>query len=119
MKRREFIVLVGTAVITGSRAGSAQTPGKVYRSALVSPGGLLPKSAPFAKLLLGGLAKLGYTPGQNLAFEAPHGAAGQPVRLAHLMEELKAAKVDVIVVFGYPAAVAAKAATIPTVVAFG
>jgi putative ABC transport system substrate-binding protein len=35
------------------------------------------------------------------------------------MEELKASKVDVIVVFGYPAAVAAKAATIPTVVAFG
>ena len=35
------------------------------------------------------------------------------------MEELKAAKVDVIVVFGYPAAVAAKAAGIPTVVAFG
>jgi hypothetical protein len=41
----------------------AQTPGKVYRLALVSPGGLLPESAPYAKLLLGGLAKLGYTPG--------------------------------------------------------
>src|SRR5258707_5095326 len=35
------------------------------------------------------------------------------------MEELKAAKVDSIVVFGYPTAVAAKAAGIPTVVAFG
>jgi putative ABC transport system substrate-binding protein len=35
------------------------------------------------------------------------------------MEELKASKVDVIVVFGYPAAVAAKAAGIATVVAFG
>ena len=35
------------------------------------------------------------------------------------MEDLKADKVDVIVVFGYPAAVAAKAAGIPTVVAFG
>jgi ABC-type nitrate/sulfonate/bicarbonate transport system substrate-binding protein len=32
---------------------------------------------------------------------------------------LKAAKVDVIVVFGYPTAVAAKAAGIPTVVVFG
>ena len=54
-----------------------------------------------------------------MAFEGPLGAAGQPVQLPQLMEQLKADKVDVIVVFGYPAAVAAKAAGIPTVVAFG
>jgi putative ABC transport system substrate-binding protein len=118
MKRRDFIALVGTLVIA-PRMAIAQTPGKVYRLALVSPSGLLPESALYTKLLLGGLARLGYTPGQNLAFEGPHGAAGQPVQLAHLMEELKAAKVDVIVILGYPTAVAAKAAGIPTVVAFG
>jgi putative tryptophan/tyrosine transport system substrate-binding protein len=118
MKRRDFIALVGTVIIA-PRVVIAQTPGKVYRLALVRPGGLLPESDPFAKLLLGGLAKLGYAPGQNLAFEGPRGAAGQPVQLPHLMEKLKAAKIDVIVVFGYPAAVAAKAAGIPTVVAFG
>jgi putative ABC transport system substrate-binding protein len=118
MKRRDFIALVGTLVIA-PRVAIAQAPGKVYRLALVSPGGLLPESALYAKLLLGGLAKLGYTPGQNLAFEGPRGAAGQPVQLPHLMEELKAAKVDVIVILGYPTAVAAKAAGIPTVVAFG
>jgi putative ABC transport system substrate-binding protein len=101
------------------RDSVAQTPSKVYRLALVSPGGPLPESAPYAKLLLGGLAQLGYTLGQNLAFEGPRGAAGQAVLLPHLMEELKASKVDVIVVLGYPAAVAAKAAGIPTVVAFG
>jgi len=118
MKRRDFIALVSTLVIA-PRMAIAQTPGKVYRVALVSPGGLLPESALYAKFLLSGLAKLGYTPGQNLAFEGPHGAAGQPVQLPHLMEELKAAKVDVIVILGYPTAVAAKAAGIPTVVAFG
>jgi putative ABC transport system substrate-binding protein len=118
MKRRDFIGLVGTAVFA-PRVAVAQTVGKVYRLALVNAGGPLPESAPYAKLLLGGLAKLGYTPGQNLAFEGPRGAAGPPVQLPHLMEELKAAKVDVIVVFGYPTAVAAKAAGIPTVVAFG
>jgi putative ABC transport system substrate-binding protein len=118
MKRRDFIAMVGTAVLA-PRVVIAQTPGKVYRLALVSPGGLLPESAPYAKLLLGGLATLGYTLGQNLAFEGPRGAAGQPVQLPHLMEELKAAKVDGIVVFGYPAAVAAKAAGIPAIVAFG
>lgn len=118
MKRRDFIALVGTLVIA-PRGAIAQTLGKVYRLALVSPGGVLPESALYAKLLLSGLAKLGYTPGQNLAFEGPHGAAGQPVQLPHLMEELKAAKVEVIVILGYPTAVAAKAAGIPTVVAFG
>ena len=118
MKRRDFIALVGTLVIA-PRVAIAQTPGKVYRLALVSPGGLLPESALYAKLLLGELAKLGYMPGQNLAFEGPSGVAGQPVQLPHLMEELKAAKVDVIVILGYPTAVAAKAAGIPTVVAFG
>jgi putative ABC transport system substrate-binding protein len=118
MKRRDFIALVGTLVIA-PRVAIAQTPDKVYRLALVSPGGLLPESAVYAKLLLGGLAKLGYMPGQNLAFEGPSGMAGQPVQLPHLMEELKAAKVDVIVILGYPTAVAAKAAGIPTVVAFG
>jgi putative tryptophan/tyrosine transport system substrate-binding protein len=119
MKRREFIALVGAAVISAPRAGIAQTPAKVYRIALVGPGGPLAESAPFAKLLIGGLAQLGYTPGQNLAFEAPRGAAVQVDQLPHLMQELKASKVDVIVVFGYPTAVAAKAAGIPTVVALG
>jgi putative tryptophan/tyrosine transport system substrate-binding protein len=118
MKRRDFIALFGT-VIMAPGAAIAQTPGKVYRLALVSGGGIVPETALYAKLLLGGLAKLGYTPGQNLAFEAPRGAAGQPVQLPHLMEELKAAKVDAIVVIGYPTAVAAKAAGLPTVVAFG
>jgi putative ABC transport system substrate-binding protein len=119
MKRREFIALFGTAVITAPRAGIAQTPAKVYRLALVSPGGPLADSAPYAKLLLGGLAQLGYKLGQNLALEGPHGAAGQAVPLPQLMEQLKAGKVDVIVVFGYPTALAAKVAGIPTIVAFG
>jgi putative tryptophan/tyrosine transport system substrate-binding protein len=118
MIRRDFIALIGTVVLA-PRVAIAQTPGKVYRLALVSPRGLMPESAPYAKLLLGGLAKVGYMPGQNLAFEGPREAAGQPVRLPHLMEELKAAKVDGIVVIGYPTAVAAKAAGIPTVVALG
>jgi putative tryptophan/tyrosine transport system substrate-binding protein len=118
MRRRDFIALFGT-VLMAPGAAIAQTPGKVYRLALVSGGGLVPETALYAKLLLGGLARLGYAPGQNLAFEGPRGAAGQPVQLPHLMEELKAAKVDAIVVIGYPTAVAAKAAGLPTVVAFG
>jgi putative tryptophan/tyrosine transport system substrate-binding protein len=119
MKRREFLALAGAAVIGGPRTGVAQTPAKACHVALVGPNGLLPESAPFSKLLLGGLAQHGYTPGPNLIFEGPHGAAGTSAGLAHVMDELKASKVDLIVVFGYPTAVAAKAAGIPTVVAFG
>jgi putative tryptophan/tyrosine transport system substrate-binding protein len=119
MKRRNFIALVGAAVITAPRAGVAQTPTKVYRLALLSAAGSLPEAAFYSKLLLGRLAQLGYTPGQNLVFEGPRGEPGQVVPLPHLIEELKTSNVDVIVVIGYPTAVAAKAAGIPTVVAVG
>jgi putative ABC transport system substrate-binding protein len=119
MKRREFIALLGGTTILAPRTTLAQAPARIYRLALVSPGGLQPESSPNAKVLLGALAQLGYTPGQNLMFEGPRAAAGQPLPLPQLMEELKAGKVDAIVVYGYPVAIAAKAAGIPTVVGFG
>ena len=119
MRRRDFIALVGSAAIAGPGSAIAQAPAKVARVALVNPNGILPASAPFAQLLLGGLSQLGYVPGQTLTYETPHGAPGQATALAQLMEDLKADKVDVIVVVGYPTAVAAKAAGIPTVVAVG
>src|SRR5271167_2001636 len=119
MKRREFITLLASTLMTAPRGAVAQTPTKVYRLAPVGPGGPVAEAAPFARLLLNGLTPLGYTLGQNLVLQGPGAATGQPIQLAHLMEELKTSKVDVIVVFGYPTAVAAKAAGIPTVVGFG
>lgn len=116
MKRREFMFLAGAAVMAGSREGFAQKPAKVLHLALVNPSGPLPESNPYAKLLLSGLTQRGYTLGQNLGWEQPRAPA---VPLPRLMEELKASKVDVLVVFGYPTAVAAKASGIPTVMAFG
>jgi putative ABC transport system substrate-binding protein len=119
MQRREFIGLLGSMAIAAPRDAIAQTSSKVYRFALISPRGLEAQSNPNAKVLLGALAQRGYALGQNLVFEGPRGAAGQTVQLPQLMDELKASKIDVIVVFGYPTALAAKAAGIPTVVAFG
>jgi putative tryptophan/tyrosine transport system substrate-binding protein len=116
MKRREFITLVGGAVMSAPRLGFAQTPAKALHLALINPGGPQSESSPYAKLLLNGLAQHGYTLGQNLNWEGPRPA---PVPLPRLMDELKASNVDVIVVFGYPTAVAAKASGIPTVMAFG
>jgi putative tryptophan/tyrosine transport system substrate-binding protein len=115
MKRREFLAFAGGVAIAWPRTVVAQ--GAVHRIALSSAGGLVGESSPNGKLLLGALSKLGYAVGQNLAFEAPR--AGAPVPLPQLMEELKARKVEVIVTYGYPTAVAAKASGIPTVAAFG
>src|SRR5216684_2435803 len=77
MQRREFIALLGSVAIAVPRNAVAQTPSKVYRLALVSPGGLVPEIQPNAKFLLGALAQRGYTLGQNLVFEGPPGVPGQ------------------------------------------
>jgi putative tryptophan/tyrosine transport system substrate-binding protein len=119
MQRREFIALLGGMAIAAPREAIAEGPSKVYRLAVISPGGLVAQSQPNAKFLLGALAQLGYVVGQNLVFEGPPGAPGQPVHIPQLMEQLKANKVDIIVAWGYPVVFAAKLAGIPTVVAFG
>ena len=119
MRRRDFIAFLGGMAVNLPRRTWAQTPSEVYRIALVSPGGLVAGSTPNGKLLLGALAELGYVVGQNLIFEVPRNASGPPIQLSQLMEELKARKVDVIVAWGYPTAVAAKVAGIPTIVAYG
>jgi putative ABC transport system substrate-binding protein len=64
------------------------------------------------------LAERGYVLGQDLTFEA-RGAMGDVAKLPALLGELKARKVDVVIVVGYPAALAAKSAGIPTVGATG
>jgi putative tryptophan/tyrosine transport system substrate-binding protein len=117
MKRRQFIALLGGAAFASSRAARAQTPAKVYRLALVSPGGPVPETSPNAKMLLAGLAQHGYVLGQNLVFESPRQIS--PAQLPQLMQDLRANKVDIVVAWGYPTILAAKSAGIPTVAAFG
>ena len=56
--------------------------------------------------------------GQNLIHEA-RGAAGKLELVPKLMQELKAAGVDVVVTLSYPAAAAAKESGVPTVLASG
>jgi putative ABC transport system substrate-binding protein len=117
MQRREFITLLGGAAAAWPLAAHAQQPGKVYRA------GLLSISAPFAaiderrKSLIDGLAARGFVEGSNFVLESRY-ADARSERLPALMAELKAAKVDVIITFSYPAALAAKRATrdIPIVV---
>ena len=103
MRRRDFIQLLGGAVIAAPCGAAAQTSAKVHRIGLLSPGALITDTSPFGAPLIRGLAKLGYAQGRNLAFERA-GAQGHLDRLPRLVEELVASKVDVVHTVGYPAA---------------
>jgi putative tryptophan/tyrosine transport system substrate-binding protein len=118
MRRREFITLLGSMTIAAPQTAGAQAPVKVHRLAMISPQGLVPENNPNAKFLLNALAELGYTLGQNLVFDSAAGGSAQ-APTEKLLAQAKADKVDVIVAWGYPVVLAAKAIGIPTVVGFG
>ena len=115
MKRREFIGLIGAAA--WPLVGSAQTA-KVYRVGTLTPGPPVSSKADRGAVLFDALAKRGYVLGQDLIHEA-RGASGKLELVPQLMQELKAAGVDVVVTISYPAAAAAKASGVPTVLASG
>jgi putative tryptophan/tyrosine transport system substrate-binding protein len=105
MKRRDFIRLVAGSSAAWPTRALAQSPNKTYRIGLL---GVVDKS-PFDAPLTNGLAKHGYVVDRNLAFER---------RPPQLVSELVASKVDLIVAFGYRAALAAKEGTTLPVVIF-
>jgi putative ABC transport system substrate-binding protein len=121
MKRREFITLLGGAAaawpLVLPRAALAQTS-KVYRLGTLTPGPPIATAAGPGAILINALAQRGYTLGKNLVYEA-RGAAGNKGQLPLLMQELKAANVDVVVTVSYPAAVYAKLSGVATVIASG
>jgi putative ABC transport system substrate-binding protein len=121
MQRREFIALLGGAAVAlplgAPRPAKAQTS-KIYRLGTLIPGAPMIASDARAAILIKALAQRGYVLGQNLVYEA-RGSAGKSEQLPRLMQELKGANVDVVVTFGYPAAVVAKVSGVATVLASG
>src|SRR5574338_649052 len=116
MKRREFITFIGGTVIAGPLAPAmtlAQSS-RLYRLGTLGAGPPMSATAGDGAILIDSLSKRGYALGQNLVFE-PRGAAGKKGQLPQLMQELKTAKVEVVVTISSPAAVAAKASGVPTV----
>jgi putative ABC transport system substrate-binding protein len=118
MKRREFLALLGGAALVDPHAALAQTPGRIYHLRTIQPAIPLTDASLFGKVLVRALGERGYILGQNLTFDA-RGAMGDVAKLPSLLQELKARDVDVVVGVGYVAALAAKAAGIPTVIAWG
>jgi len=116
MKRRAFVVLVGSHVAAWSIAAQAQPGRRVPRI-----GYLMDRSGPPGVLdegFLSGLRERGYVIGQNIAIDY-RWTEGRTERLPALARELAAEQVDIIVVAGAESTKAAKMATgtIPIVMA--
>jgi len=118
MRRREVLKLIACATAIAPSGVAAQTPAKTYRVGTLTVGPPIAPTEGTGKMLVEGLAQRGYKLGDNLAYEA-RGAAGKIPQMPNLVQELKAANVDVVVTVGYPSAAAAKASGIPTVIATG
>ena len=115
IRRREFIFTLGGAAVAWPLAARAQPPKVPTIGALVI-GNISPEE--FWREFRQGLRDLGYIEGQNIRFEF-RSAEGQIDRLPELAAELVRLKVDVIVTWFTPTAVAARQATreIPIVMA--
>jgi putative tryptophan/tyrosine transport system substrate-binding protein len=115
MRRRELITLLGGAAAAWPLAALAQQAKVPTIGALVI-GNINPDQ--FWREFRQGLRDLGYVEGQNIRFEF-RSAEGQIDRLPELAAELVRLKVDIIVTWFTPTALAAKQATrhIPIVMA--
>src|SRR5205085_1726884 len=117
MERRRLLIMFGAGVLGACRAARAQQNAKVWRVGFLQ-GGLRPADGRPPAALLERLAELGYVDGRNVTYEG-RWAEVKLERLPLLAAELVRSGVDVIVVRGGPASIAAKEATstIPIVIA--
>jgi len=104
MRRREFITLLGTAAAWPLATHAQQA--RVYTIGVLT----LPNPEPLLKALREGLRDAGYVEGRNLRLEV-RSAVGRPDLQLEKAAELVRLKVDLIVTFFTPTALAAKQAT--------
>jgi putative ABC transport system substrate-binding protein len=84
MKRREFLSLVGGAVLVDPRIVSAQTPGRIYHLGTLTPTQPMTEGSPFGKIVAKVLAERGYMLGQNLTWDA-RGAMGAADKIPSML----------------------------------
>jgi ABC-type uncharacterized transport system substrate-binding protein len=105
MRRREFIVLLGSTVLACPRAAPAQQ--RRFKIGLLATGA---DATFFTEPFMRGLEELGYMEGKNLVIERKS-AEGNAARLKEFAADLVRQQVNVIVTVGTPAGFAAKEAT--------
>jgi putative ABC transport system substrate-binding protein len=117
MKRRQLFAFLGGAAVAWPLSLRAQPPRKIYRVGLLGGASATGPLDQRNKSVFDALAHQGYVVGDNVVLEQ-RWADSQLDRLPAMAAELQAAKVDVIITFGYPAAFAAKisAPETPTVI---
>jgi putative ABC transport system substrate-binding protein len=121
LKRRQFVVSLGTAMLAGAPAASAQPGERVRRIAMLSTAAEGdPSQRANLGALLDGLAKLGWVEGRNLRIDVRL-AAGEPARIRAYAAELVGLAPEVIVTNPTPATIAVQqqTKTIPIVFTAG
>jgi putative ABC transport system substrate-binding protein len=108
IRRREFIVTLGSTIGAWSLAARAQQAKKIPRIGVLLFG--TPDTDPNLGAFLRGLRDLGYTESQNIVIEYRY-AEGKPDRLRSLAGELVAIKLDLIFALGGDVAPSARVAT--------
>jgi len=103
-RRREFISLLVSAAASWPLAAHAQQPGRMWRIGLIAHWPDKKSADAFREAM----RELGYVEGQNVILET---RLGKTERFQEFAEEMVRLKVDIIMVFTTPAALAAKKAT--------
>jgi putative ABC transport system substrate-binding protein len=108
-RRREFITLLGGAVVSWPLAARAQQAGKLPTIGFLGPTTPAAQSQ-WVIAFLQRLRELGWVEGRTFAIEY-RWAEGHSERFAEIATEFVRLKVDVIVTYGTPQVIAAKQAT--------
>src|SRR6516162_3603406 len=109
MRRREFIVLLGSGLAGWPLAANPQQTGKIYRIGFLANDPTIP-AQPAGQAFLDGLRETGFIEGKNITIERRF-AEGMLDRYPLFAAELVRLNVDVIVVSSNSAVVAVKQAT--------
>jgi putative tryptophan/tyrosine transport system substrate-binding protein len=111
MRRRDFITLVGGAILAWPHVLRAQQPARVWRIGFIAH-----RYEKFYDPLFSGLRELGYVEGQNLIIERRY-AQGNAERFKEFAQEMVRLNVDAVIVVTTPAAMAVRneTKTIPIV----
>jgi putative ABC transport system substrate-binding protein len=108
MRRREFIALLGGAATVWPLAVRAEEAGKIPRIGYVRSGSF--ENDPYRQWFLRGMRELGWIDGRNISFEFRN-YGDDYIAAAPAINDLLRSTVEMIVVGGTPAVLAAQAAT--------